>query len=96
MTFACPGRQPVRWLIVAGLAVLLFAALAAGASAQAQGGDNTTCLGCHSNPGLSVELASGETLPLTVDPQVYHSSVHAQPDLYVLPHEYLRLPASRS
>jgi hypothetical protein len=76
MTFACPGRQPVRWLIVAGLAVLLFAALAAGASAQAQGGDNTTCLGCHSNPGLSTQLASGETLPLTVDPQVYHSSVH--------------------
>ena len=34
-----------------------------------QGGDNATCLGCHSNPGLSVELASGETLPLTVDPQ---------------------------
>lgn len=77
MTLACPGRHPVRWLIVAGLAALLFAALAAGASAQAEGGDNATCLGCHSNPGLSVELASGEVLPLTVDAQVYHSSVHA-------------------
>ena len=30
-----------------------------------------------STPGLSVPLASGETLPLTVDPNVYHSSVHA-------------------
>lgn len=79
MNSACPGRQPLRWLFVASLTGLLFVVLAATASAQsapAQGGDNTTCLGCHSQPGLSVELASGEVLPLTVDPNVYHSSVH--------------------
>lgn len=79
MTSACPGRQPLRWLFVAALAGLLFIALAASVSAQdtgTGGGDNSTCLGCHSNPGLSVNLASGETLPLTVDSNVYHSSVH--------------------
>lgn len=75
MTVACPGRQHLRWILAAGLTCLLFAALAAGASAQA--GDNSTCLGCHTTPGLSVELTSGEILPLTIDPQVYQASVHA-------------------
>lgn len=75
MTSACSGRQPMRWLFVTCLAGLLFVALAATASAQS-GGDNSTCLGCHSQQGLSVELASGEVLPLTVDPDVFHASVH--------------------
>ncbi len=75
MTVACPGRQHLRWIVAAGLACLLFVALVAGANAQA--GDNSTCLGCHTTPGLSVELASGETLPLIIDPQVYGASVHA-------------------
>ncbi len=40
--------------------------------------DNSFCLGCHSNQGLQTQLASGETLPLTVDPKVYNASVHGQ------------------
>jgi predicted CXXCH cytochrome family protein len=38
--------------------------------------DNTTCIGCHSTPGLSTTLANGEVLPLTMDPAVYAASVH--------------------
>ncbi len=44
-------------------------------------GSNATCLGCHSTPGLSVKLASGETLPLTMDPAVYQASVHGQQNI---------------
>ena len=52
MTVACPGRQQLRLLIVAGLVGLLFVGLTAVASAQSD--DNATCLGCHSTAGLSV------------------------------------------
>ncbi len=75
MTVACPGRQQLRLLVVAGLVGLLLIGLTAVANAQSD--DNATCLGCHSTAGLSVELASGEILPLTVDPSVYQASVHA-------------------
>lgn len=74
MTLACPRRQHLRWLIVAGLSCLLFVAL--GTVAYAAQGDNSTCLGCHSTAGLSTQLSGGDTLSLTVDPQVYNASVH--------------------
>lgn len=51
------------------------------ANAGAAQVDNAFCLGCHSNAGLSTKLASGETLPLTVDPNVFHASVHGQKDM---------------
>lgn len=73
MTLLCPDRQHLRWLVAAGLSLLLLLAFAGVSAAQ---GDNTTCLGCHSIPGLGVELSSGEILPLTVDPQAYNASVH--------------------
>jgi len=63
-----------RWLVVGAVVLLLMVVLATVASAEQ--GDNSTCLGCHSTPGLSVELASGEVLPLTLDPQVFSSSAH--------------------
>jgi predicted CXXCH cytochrome family protein len=69
--------QPrVRWLVAATAALLLLLAWAATASAGQP--DNQLCLGCHTNPGLSTTLANGDVLPLTVDPQVYNSSVHGQ------------------
>ncbi|MFH1169683.1 MAG: cytochrome c3 family protein [Chloroflexota bacterium] len=34
------------------------------------------CLSCHSQPGLSMTVASGESLSLYVDPQKYASSIH--------------------
>lgn len=43
---------------------------------------NTTpdevCLGCHTQPGMTVELTSGEVLPLTIDEQVFEASVHGE------------------
>lgn len=68
------GRHRWHWAAISGLALLLLLAIAG--TAHAAQGDNATCLGCHSNPGLNIQLASGEVLPLTVDPQVYNSSVH--------------------
>jgi predicted CXXCH cytochrome family protein len=71
-----------RWLLATGLALLLVLLFAAGAAADsgiadgAAQGDNSSCIGCHRNPGLTTTLASGEVLPLTVDPAVYSSSVH--------------------
>ncbi len=76
------GVRQRRWLAVGGLALLLLLLLATGAAADSGTaspvgqGDNTSCIGCHSNPGLSTTLASGEVLPLTVDPATYAASVH--------------------
>ncbi len=35
-----------------------------------------TCLACHASPGLQTEMESGEILYLTIDEDVYNSSVH--------------------
>jgi hypothetical protein len=69
-------QRHLRWLAVAGVA--LFLLLAGVATVSADQPDNQKCLSCHSNPGMSTTLASGEVLPLTVDAQVYNSSVHGQ------------------
>lgn len=86
-------QPPWRWLIVGGAIVLLFMVMAGGASASplpdsgAPAGanapevDNTVCLGCHTTPGLNVKLANGETLPLTVDPNMFKASVHGAKDM---------------
>jgi predicted CXXCH cytochrome family protein len=79
MTFACLARQHLRratarTLYGVAIAGVLFLGLAAGVSAAQ--GDNETCMGCHGEAGLNVELASGEVLPLTVDHEIYRSSVH--------------------
>jgi predicted CXXCH cytochrome family protein len=70
MTFAWQSR---RWLFAVGAAALLLLVCGIGASAQ---GENTSCLGCHTTPGLSVQLASGEVLPLTIDAKSFANSVH--------------------
>ena len=74
MTRARPRQLLSRWLAAAGVALLLMLAWAATVSADQP--DNQVCLGCHSTPGLTTTLPSGEILPLTVDPQVYNASVH--------------------
>ncbi|MEN8113306.1 MAG: cytochrome c3 family protein [Actinomycetota bacterium] len=38
---------------------------------------NETCLSCHDDPGLSMELESGETLDLWIDVQRWGESIHA-------------------
>jgi hypothetical protein len=37
---------------------------------------NETCLNCHGQPGLSLTLENGESLPLHVDRETYNDSVH--------------------
>ena len=74
MNLASLFRQHRRWLGIGGLTLLLLLALSA--SVNAAQGDNGTCLGCHNNKDLSIKLASGEVLPLYVDPAVHNASVH--------------------
>jgi predicted CXXCH cytochrome family protein len=38
--------------------------------------DNDYCLSCHSLPNQSLILESGETLPVTIDEERFHASVH--------------------
>lgn len=39
---------------------------------------NDLCFSCHTKEGFSVQLNSGETLPLTVDQKAFENSVHGQ------------------
>jgi predicted CXXCH cytochrome family protein len=60
------------------LAVLLFTQTArvnAAASSQDEQPTDETCLGCHQQEGMSVEIG-GELLPLTIDPARFEASVH--------------------
>jgi predicted CXXCH cytochrome family protein len=83
MTRTCLCSQRLRRILVGAavsLALLLLATLLA-AGAEASQGDNESCIGCHSTPGLSTQLASGETLPLTIDPAAFDASVHGKAGL---------------
>ena len=48
------------------------------AAPSAQGVANETCLACHANPGMQTTLPCGEILNLTVDPEVFYSSIHGE------------------
>jgi hypothetical protein len=39
---------------------------------------NETCLGCHGAPDQTITLPSGEVVYLSVDPEVYNSSIHGE------------------
>jgi predicted CXXCH cytochrome family protein len=39
---------------------------------------NETCLECHDQPGLSLQLENGETLALDINPEEYAASVHGE------------------
>jgi len=60
------------------LALVLVAATRAQASPSSQGTTNEDCLACHGQPGLSMTLDDGETVPLQVDPSVFAQSVHGE------------------
>jgi len=79
MTLACLRLRHQRWFLTGALALLFLLTVAAGPSAAQ--GENQSCVGCHKNPGLGVELASGEFLPLTLDPAVFQASVHGKAGL---------------
>ncbi|MEW6286034.1 MAG: cytochrome c3 family protein [Chloroflexota bacterium] len=84
------------YLIVMSVAVLLIGGgtivseAAAGSRSESEAvmgqapspqAENDTCLACHSQPGFSVQLKSGEPLPLTIDPQAYAESTHGSNDV---------------
>lgn len=84
------------YLILAGAAVLLvsfgfaFSEADAGSSPRGEAAgsssppvqiDNSSCLFCHSDPELNVELGSGEILPLTIDPGAFDLSTHGSSGL---------------
>jgi len=43
--------------------------------------DNSTCLSCHTREGFTVELDSGEILPLTINSDAYEESTHGSNDV---------------
>jgi predicted CXXCH cytochrome family protein len=47
-----------------------------------EGVANEACLTCHSNPDLQLSFRSGESISLTVDPNVYNNSAHGRLGLY--------------
>jgi predicted CXXCH cytochrome family protein len=73
------GMRHKRYGFLAG-AVLLLATLfgLTARPALAQNPANEACLACHSQPGMTTTLPSGEVLYLTVDPEVYDNSVHGK------------------
>ena len=80
------GNMVRRWALNPLFLVAVVAAVgvvgATKASAQnTTSWDNDTCLECHSEPGLSTELPSGEILDLTVEEDGWHDSLHDAWDL---------------
>lgn len=44
--------------------------------AKLQTGSNAICLGCHNKPGMTLKLANGDVVSLTVDSNAYGMGVH--------------------
>jgi predicted CXXCH cytochrome family protein len=82
------NHQPVVMAACLTLGVLLIIGLALALPGQAMANlsftsdqlqtDDDTCLGCHGQPDLRMDLPSGETLFVAIHPDVYATSVHAQ------------------
>jgi nitrate/TMAO reductase-like tetraheme cytochrome c subunit len=72
------------YLLILTLGALLFfiiqsARAEAEFSAPSQEGlENETCLSCHSTPGQTITLPSGEPLYISVDAEIYAASIHGQ------------------
>ena len=65
--------------------------------------DNSACLSCHSQPGLSKTMPSGETLSLTIDQNHFSTSVHSDlkctdchTGITTFPHAELRAQSLRA
>jgi hypothetical protein len=85
MLTLCWERGKRRLLFVApvvlllGMLFLAHPGMTARVQAGAPGGDAATaqtCTICHATPGLKMQLASGEVLSATVDPQGFNKSAH--------------------
>ncbi len=63
-------------ILILTLASLAQSAAASAAPVAAQQLDAAACLACHSKPGFTLPLPSGETLLLSIDSQAFEASVH--------------------
>jgi len=71
----------MKWIVFFALILAtsgLAAPVAVADSPPPQGVENETCLGCHRNPDLKVNLSSGEVFSVYVDPDIFNASVHGQ------------------
>jgi predicted CXXCH cytochrome family protein len=68
-------------LLSLSTAVLFSLAWVSPTQAQGPTPSNAECLACHSNPSLTMTLASGEPLSLFVDSSHYADSVHGQKNI---------------
>ncbi len=69
---------PLIWLAAALLAVgVLLAVNEPGRASPPTQETEAYCLGCHSNPELSMTLPGGEILPLYIDPAQLAESIHS-------------------
>jgi len=59
-------------------AFILLLIVTARAGAQAPAIDNATCLGCHTDASMALELADGTSVPLRVAEDALAGSVHAK------------------
>lgn len=87
-TSSTPKTRKIAFLFIpAGVGALILAlwlSLPAGADERPsknslpppQGTSNASCLECHGQPGITLELENGETLEMYVDPETYSDSVH--------------------
>jgi predicted CXXCH cytochrome family protein len=69
------GRSLLRSLILfisASCTILGWISLAGAADKN-----DASCLGCHTTRGLSMQFRGGDFLPLAVDAEILHSSVHS-------------------
>ncbi len=57
------------------------ATAAPSAAPASQGASNESCLGCHTREDFTIQMDSGETLSLTINPDVFGLSVHGQNEI---------------
>jgi len=92
----------VSLTLVGVAAGLVKPAAASEAPVKPQEADNAACLACHSQPGFSSSLPSGESLLLTIDAGHFDDSVHkslsctdCHPDISTFPHPDLKAKSLR-
>jgi hypothetical protein len=84
-------RTSVIVMIVLGLLLALVAWIGLAGSQQAQaapapipaaqGMTNDTCLSCHSQADMTVQMDNGDVLPLTIDGQKFGASIHGEKEV---------------
>lgn len=75
-------RRRLLWVAFAtALLLTIFTQPTLAGEPAQQDNDSENCLTCHSRPELVDEFPSGEVWPLYINPDTFHSSVHAQEEV---------------